>query len=51
VLPTSEEERQNLCRDDTLASHFDRRMEELSRQFDAVSQDPFGVYVMVKVKR
>lgn len=36
VLPTSEEERQNLWRDDTLASHFDRRIEELSRQFDAL---------------
>ncbi|KAJ9584382.1 hypothetical protein L9F63_021276, partial [Diploptera punctata] len=37
VLPTSAEERQNLRRDDSLANEFDRRVEELNRQFDCVS--------------
>ena len=37
VLPTSDEERHNMWRDDSLASHFDRREEELKRQFDGVS--------------
>ncbi|XP_069676263.1 E3 ubiquitin-protein ligase Ubr3 isoform X3 [Periplaneta americana] len=37
VLPTSEEERQTLRRDDSLASEFDRRVEELNRQFDCLS--------------
>ncbi|XP_068083669.1 E3 ubiquitin-protein ligase Ubr3 isoform X2 [Anabrus simplex] len=37
VLPTCDEERQNLRRDDSLASDFDRRVEELSMQFDSFS--------------
>lgn len=37
MLPTNDEERHNMWRDDTLASHFDRREEELKRQFDGVS--------------
>lgn len=41
MLPTSEEERQNLRTDDSLASEFDRRVEELSRQFDPVSQKQY----------
>jgi E3 ubiquitin-protein ligase UBR3 len=41
MLPTSEEERQNLRRDDSLASEFDRRVEELGRQFDPVSQKQY----------
>ncbi|XP_023311445.1 E3 ubiquitin-protein ligase Ubr3 isoform X2 [Anoplophora glabripennis] len=34
VLPTCEEEREFLRRDDTLAAEFDRRVEELDRHFD-----------------
>ena len=41
VLPTSPEERQNLRRDDSLASEFDRRVEELDRQFDCVCISKF----------
>lgn len=36
-LPTSDEERSNLRRDDSLASEFDRRVEELGMQFDSFS--------------
>ncbi|KAK7870457.1 hypothetical protein R5R35_000735 [Gryllus longicercus] len=36
-LPTSDEERGNLRRDDSLASEFDRRVEELNMQFDSFS--------------
>lgn len=38
VLPTCEDEREFLRRDDTLAAEFDRRVEELDRHFDPVSQ-------------
>ncbi|XP_075237272.1 ubr3 ubiquitin ligase isoform X2 [Lycorma delicatula] len=37
VLPTSDEEYKNFHRDDTLACDFDRRIEELDRQFDKLS--------------
>lgn len=37
VLPTCEEERYSLRRDDTQASEFDRRIEELDQHFDSVS--------------
>lgn len=37
MLPTCDEERLNLRRDDSLASDFDRKVEELARQFDNVS--------------
>ncbi|KAJ8946859.1 hypothetical protein NQ318_006769 [Aromia moschata] len=37
VLPTCEEEREHLRRDDTLAAEFDRRVEELDRHFDPQS--------------
>jgi len=37
VLPTIDEERHNMWRDYSLASHFDRREEELKGQFDSVS--------------
>uniref|UniRef100_A0A8D8RJ41 E3 ubiquitin-protein ligase n=1 Tax=Cacopsylla melanoneura TaxID=428564 RepID=A0A8D8RJ41_9HEMI len=36
-LPTSDEERQNLRRDETLACEFDKRIEELDRNFDRFS--------------
>ncbi|KAL1137748.1 hypothetical protein AAG570_009444 [Ranatra chinensis] len=36
-LPTCDEERNELRRTDTLASAFDRRVEELDRQFDQLS--------------
>lgn len=39
VLPTSDEERENLKRDDTLASECDKRIEELDRYFDPVSEN------------
>ncbi|KAJ8969229.1 hypothetical protein NQ317_002184, partial [Molorchus minor] len=37
VLPTCEDERELLRRDDTLAAEFDRRVEELDRHFDPQS--------------
>ncbi|CAH2006803.1 unnamed protein product [Acanthoscelides obtectus] len=37
VLPTCEEERDQLRRDDTLAAEFDRRVDELDRHFDPQS--------------
>nr|XP_018904322.1 PREDICTED: E3 ubiquitin-protein ligase UBR3 isoform X2 [Bemisia tabaci] len=37
MLPTCDEERLNLRRDDSLASDFDRKVEELARQFDNLS--------------
>lgn len=37
VLPTCDEDRENLRRGDTLACEFDRRVEELDRHFDPVS--------------
>lgn len=37
TLPTCDEERDNLRRDDTLSCEFDRRVEELDRHFDPVS--------------
>lgn len=37
VLPTSDEENYGQRKDDTLASEFDRRVEELDRHFDPVS--------------
>jgi hypothetical protein len=36
LLPTSDEERQNLRRDETLACEFDKRVEELERNFERV---------------
>lgn len=36
TLPTCDEEREKLKRDDTLAYEFDRRVEELDRHFDPV---------------
>lgn len=38
TLPTCDEEREGLKRDDILSSEFDRRVEELDRHFDPVSQ-------------
>ncbi|KAI5710044.1 hypothetical protein M8J76_006269 [Diaphorina citri] len=37
LLPTSDEERQNLRRDETLACEFDKRVEELERNFERYS--------------
>lgn len=37
VLPTSDEERQVFHRNMSLASDFDRRIEELDREFDKVN--------------
>lgn len=37
VLPTCDEEKEVFRKDDTLASEFDRRVEELDRHFDSVS--------------
>ncbi|KAI4457238.1 ubiquitin ligase e3 alpha-related [Holotrichia oblita] len=37
TLPTCDEERDNLRRDDTLSCEFDRRVEELDRHFDPQS--------------
>ncbi|KAL0268005.1 UNVERIFIED_CONTAM: hypothetical protein PYX00_010107 [Menopon gallinae] len=37
VLPTSDEEKKVLLREDSLASDFDKRVEELNREFDANS--------------
>lgn len=37
VLPTCDEEKEQLRRDDILTAEFDRRVEELDRQFDPVS--------------
>lgn len=37
VLPTCEEEREIFRKDDTLASEFDRRIEELHQHFEHVS--------------
>ena len=37
VLPTCDDERALLRRDDTLSAEFDRRLEELNRHFDPVS--------------
>lgn len=36
VLPTTDEEKEGLKRDDTLSSEFDKRIEELDRHFDPV---------------
>lgn len=37
TLPTCDEEKESFRKDDTLASEFDRRVEELDRHFDPVS--------------
>ncbi|XP_039300953.1 E3 ubiquitin-protein ligase Ubr3-like, partial [Nilaparvata lugens] len=37
VLPTSDQERANFSRNDTLGSDFDRRIEEIDRHFDKLS--------------
>lgn len=37
MLPTCDEDKNNLKKDDTLACEFDRRVEELDQHFDPVS--------------
>lgn len=37
ILPTSDEEMKLLLREDTLANDFDKKIDELNREFDTVN--------------
>lgn len=47
VLPTCDDEKVLLRRDDTFSAEFDRRLEELNKNFDAVGFLIFNFFVLV----
>lgn len=53
TLPTCDDERDLLRKDDTLSAEFDRRVEELDRHFDQVSinNNETLIWDLIKVKK
>lgn len=47
ILPTSDEEMKLLLREDTLANDFDKKIDELNREFDTVSIN-FNFMIFIK---